>query len=74
MTLFYICFSAKLHTHSKPTKSLADKIVIGSNLSPGLDRAGSAVVAKELQGPVWRGRIFLPGADSWLADMRLSNI
>ena len=36
----------------RPDAGHHDKIVIGSNLSPGLDRPGSAVVAKELQGPV----------------------
>lgn len=50
-------------------------IVVGSNLSPGLDRAGSAVVAKELPGPVSRGRIFLPGAihGEPTCDSRISN-
>lgn len=48
-------------------------IVIGSNLSPGLDRAGSAVA--ELPEPVSRGRIFLPGAihGEPTCDARISN-
>lgn len=37
-TLFYICISAKLQAQSKLTESLADKIVIESNLYPGSDR------------------------------------
>ena len=37
-TLFYICIAAKLLAQSKLTRSLADKIVIESNLYPGFDR------------------------------------
>jgi hypothetical protein len=36
--LFYVCISPKLQAQSKLTKSLADKIVIESNLYPGFDR------------------------------------
>jgi hypothetical protein len=50
-TLFYICISAKLQAQSKLTKSLADKIVIESNLYPGFDRG----VAPRVRLGLFRG-------------------